>query len=127
MSYLVTPRFILSAGVLVERSNYYFMNLQGPNSDGMLPMTRAFLYAKASYMLTSQLTVSGTVYKLINDVPKLKDSSYPFNYNYQGMSIGLDYKINDSFSIGFHMSTQNGNYNSNALMSPFGDGYVPGF
>ena len=129
LTYMVTPRFAVSAGVAVERSNYYFMNSYVPDNDGMLPMTRAFLYARGTYFLTPRLAISGTAYKTINDVPKLKDASYPYNYgyNYQGMSIGLDYKISNSFSFGIHISTQSGNYNPNSLIPPSGYVYVPGF
>lgn len=125
--YLVTPRFLLSTGVAIEHSNYYIMQLQDLNSDGMLPMTRAFLFAKGTYMLTQKLAVSGTVYKSINNVQNPGGRSYPYNCNYQGISMGLDYKINDSFSVGFHMGTQGGYYNSNALIPSSGYVYVPGF
>ncbi len=127
LSYLVTPRLTLSAGVAVERSNLYFMESQAANNDGMLPMTRAYLFARGSYMLTPKLALSGTVYKTINDVPRRENVLYPYNYNYQGMSLGLNYKFNSSFSIGFQVSTQSGNYSSNGLIPPSGYVYVPGF
>lgn len=127
LSYLVTPRLTLTAGVAIERSTLYFMESSGAFDDGMLPMTRAFLFARGTYMLTSKLALSGSVYKTINDVPRRENISYPYNYNYQGMSLGLNYKFNDSFSVGFQLSTQNGYYNPNSLIPPAGYVYVPGF
>ena len=127
LSYLVTPRLTLTAGIAVERSNLYLMESQTANNDGMLPMTRAYLFARGTYMLTSKLALSGTVYNTINDVPRQENVYYPYNYNYQGMSLGLDYKFNSSFSVGFHISTQSGNYNPNGLIPPSGYVYVPGF
>jgi hypothetical protein len=129
LSYLVTPRFSFSVGVAVERSNYYFIQSETSYSDGMLPMTRAFLYSKGSYLLSPKLVLSGTVYTTMNDVPGSKDNSHPYmtNYNYRGMSLGLDYKINSSFSIGFHVATQNGYYPSNSMIPPAGYVYIPGF
>jgi hypothetical protein len=128
LSYLVTPRLTLSVGFAVERSNLYLMESEAANNDGMLPMTRAYLFARGTYMLTSKLALSGSVYKTINDVPRRENVYYPYNYNYQGMSLGLNYKFNNSFSVGFHVSTQSGNfYNPNGLIPPSGYVYVPGF
>jgi hypothetical protein len=123
LSYLITPRFALSAGIAVERSDFYLVD-PPPNSENMLPMTRAFLYARGTYMLSERLALSGTVYKTVNDVPRREGA---YDYNYQGMMMGVDYKINSSFSIGFHVATRNGYYNPNSLIPPSGYVYVPGF
>lgn len=112
ISYLVSPRFLLEAGAGIVRSNYYALyNDRGINS-GMLPMTRAFLYTKGSYFLTSRLTVDGTVYKTLNDVPKLTKYSSPIKYSQNGAIVGFNYKINNSLSFGFHVQMTNSSFQS---------------
>ena len=126
-SYAVTPRFYLLAGIAIEHSTFYPLYSQGRDADNILPMTRAFMYAKGSYLLTPRLTINGTVYKSINDVPGTAQHSYPYNYNYQGMSVGLRYKISNSFSFGFQVRTQNGYYNPPGLIPREAYVPVPGF
>ena len=110
-SYLVTPRFLLSAGVGIEYSRFYPLYSESYNNkDEILPMTRMYLYARGSYLLTPNLTVSGIAYKGINDVPRLAKYSPSFDYNYQGMGIGFNYKFSDSFSMGFEMRIQQNSF-----------------
>ena len=107
LSYLVTPRFSLSAGLGFEYTSLYPLYNMTDNGSSMLPMTRAFLFARGSYLLTERLVVTGSVYKTMNDVPKLTQNSHPMNYNYQGVDLGIQYQINRNFSVGFHMRMSN--------------------
>jgi hypothetical protein len=127
LSYLVTPRLTISAGIGFEYSTLYpLYNI--PNEENtMLPMTRAFLYARGSYLLTERLVVTGSVYKTINDVPKLSQYSRPMNYNYQGIDLGIQYQINRNFSIGFNMRMNNMSYPSSGLIPPDALVPIPGF
>lgn len=123
LSYLVTPRFSLSAGVGFEYSTLYPLYNIPDAENTMLPMTRVFLFTSGSYLLTERLVLTGSVYKTINDVPKLSQYSRPMNYNYQGVDLGILYQINNNFSIGFHMRMSNMNYPSSGLIPP--DALVP--
>lgn len=127
LSYLITPRFTLSAGIGFQYTSLYpLYNI--PNEENtMLPMTRVFLYASGSYLLTERLRVTGSVYKTINDVPRLSQYSHPMNYNYQGVNLGIQYQISNNFSIGFHMRMNNMSYPSSGLIPPDALVPIPGF
>ncbi len=127
LSYLVTPRFSLSAGVGFEYSSIYPLYNTIDNGSEMLPMTRAFLFARGSYLLTDRIIVTGSVYKTMNDVPKLNNYSRPMNYSYQGVDLGIQYQINQHFSVGFHMRMSNMNYPSSGLIPPDALVPIPGF
>lgn len=127
LSYLVTPRFTLSAGVGFEYSTLYPLYNIHDAQNTMLPMTRAFLFARGSYLLTERLVVTGSVYKTINDVPKLSQYSRPMNYNYQGVDLGIQYQINNNFSIGFQMRMSNMSYPSSGLIPPDALVTFPGY
>jgi hypothetical protein len=110
LSYMVSPRFLVQAGFGLERSNFQALYEGGGN--GVLPMTQAFFYTKGSYFVTSNLTVDGTVFKTINDVPKLTKYSSPLRYSQNGAIVGINYKINNSLSIGFHVQVSNSSFHS---------------
>lgn len=124
LSYRINPRFTLTSGVALEQGNFYSLSGAGEDKN-MLPMTRAFLFARGSYQLTSRLTLGGGVYKAINTMPQLSQYQPAYNYNYQGVSFDLNYKITPSFSVGFQMRIQDGNfqYQEDGLIPPAG--YVP--
>lgn len=69
--YRINPRFTVQAGIGIERSSFFTLYNNDGNETNVLPMTRAFIYAKGSYLVSSHITVDGTIYKTINDVPKL--------------------------------------------------------
>jgi hypothetical protein len=125
-TYRVSPRFFLSTGIGMQYATFYPANLPA-DRDNMLPMTRAYLYARGSYLLTPRLIVSGTVYKSMMDAPRHGNYTNPLNYNAQGMSIGFQYKVSDSFSFGVQMNMQNGYYQHDPLIPPSGYVPVPGF
>jgi len=127
VSWRVNPRFTLQGGAGIERGSYYPLYGSVEREQQMLPMTRAFMFARGSYQLTERLSVAGTAYKVVNDVPRLTHYSRPFNYNYEGVSLGVDYKITPAISVGFHMGFRNqGNYYNDQGLFPPG-GYVPVF
>jgi hypothetical protein len=125
-SYKVSPRFYLSTGVGLQYSTFYPVN-RPADADNMLPMTRAYLYARGSYYLTPRLVVNGTVYKSMMDAPRHSNYANQMRYNAQGMSIGFQYKVSDSFSFGVQMNMQNGYYQHDPLIPPAGYVPVPGF
>jgi hypothetical protein len=127
VSYQVSPRFMLSAGAGLEYSTLYPLYKQTEGDNKMLPMTRAYLYARGSYFITPRLIVSGTVYENMMDAPRLTNNSMPVKYNYQGMSIGIQYNVSRSFSFGFEMHMRNSNFRPDGLIPASGYVPVPGF
>jgi hypothetical protein len=125
-SYRLSPRFFLTTGVGLEYSTFYPVN-RPAEPDNMLPMTRAFLFARGSYYLTPRFIVNGTVYKNMMDSPRHANYNNRMNYSAQGMSIGFQYKVSDSFSFGVQMNMQNGYYQNDPLIPPSGYVPVPGF
>lgn len=72
-------------------------------------MTRAFLYARGSYLISDKVVFSGTAFKSIGGNYPVGYDLYgrPLrNYNTSGMEFGVDYKVTRSFSIGVHMRVQ---------------------
>jgi hypothetical protein len=110
LTYKVSPRFLVQAGIGLERSNFYSLYNSNDSRD-ILPMTQAFVYARGSYLISSNLTVDGTVYKTFNDVPKLSGYSPAVRYSQNGAIVGINYKLNNSISIGFHVKMSNNSYN----------------
>lgn len=127
LSYLVTPRFLLSAGIGLEYYSLYPLYNTPEQENNMLPMTRLFLYTQGSYLLNERIILSGAVYKSMNDVPRLSQNMRPYNYDYQGVDIGIQYQINRNFSVGFHMRMSNTNYPSSGLIPLDALVPVPGF
>lgn len=123
LSYLVTPRFSLSAGIGYEYASIYPLYNIPDAGNTMLPMTKLFLYTKGNYLLNERLMLTGSVYKSMIDVPRLSQNSRPFNYNYQGVDVGIQYQINKNFSIGFHMRMNNMSFSSSGNIPP--DALVP--
>lgn len=110
LNYKVSPKFLLTAGVRLGYSALYPLAEESNSEHDMLPMTRMFLYARGSYLLSERLRFSGTVYHIKNDIPYRNKDQNKIDYNYQGMSMGVDYEIIPGLSVGVHVSFQNGNH-----------------
>jgi hypothetical protein len=110
ISYLASPRFMLTTGAGLQYSTFYPLYQSSEPERDMLPMTRAFLFTRGSYFISPRLIVSGTVYKSISNIPEWTRNSGVVGYNYQGMSVGFQYRVSKSFSFGIHMNMQNGYY-----------------
>ncbi len=125
VTYPVTDKFFLQAGVSLGMGNVYnpFLKVSG-EQNAMLPMTRMFLYASGNYMATEKLVITGSAYKYIMDVKNPNSSYNPaqLSSDYQGVSIGFNYKITDNFSFGaqLHFDTPN---TSNSYYNPMGSGF----
>jgi hypothetical protein len=112
ISYQLSPKFQIQAGLIYEKSTFYSLYSQEGYSNDILPMTRTFLYSSGSYLLTPNLTVSGTVYKSIDNIPKLTKYQDPYHYNTQGVQLDLHYKVSNSISVGFQLRQQNSTFES---------------
>lgn len=125
VTYPVTDRFYLQAGISAGIGNVYnpFM-YSSEEQPAMMPMTRMFLYASGNYKASEKLVITGSAYKYIMDVKNPNSSYNPTqsSYNFQGVSIGFNYKITDNLSFGaqFHFDTPN---TQNSLYSPLGNSY----
>jgi len=123
-TYMATPRLSFSAGIAAEYATFYPLYNESAIQDKMLPMTRAFLYASGSYLLSARLAVHGIVYKTLIDMPRLSEYNSAYHSNYQGVGVGVDYKISNSFSVGFQMRLQqNPVYPYYEIISP--PGFIP--
>jgi hypothetical protein len=127
LTYSLTPRLYVTAGAGIQYSTFYSLNSNNEGTNKMLPMTQAFLFASGTYLLSPRLAISGTVYKSALDATQLSKNSRALNYNYQGMSVGFNYKITDSFSFGIQMNIQNGSYRSDEFIPNAGYAPVTGF
>lgn len=125
-TYLVNQRFSLSAGIALQQSRFYPLYSTSEGINENQAFTQAFVYIRGSYLLNPRLRIGGTIYKSINGLPRLGADYHSTNYNYQGMSLDLQYKISNSFSVGFEMRMQNGSYTIGNSLIPF-EGYVPVF
>ncbi len=116
-TYMLTPKLSVSAGIALEQGRYY--PLYAGAEDNFLPMTRAFLYSRLSYYLTPRIVVYAEGYSTINDVARKNiGQTVPYG-SYQGIDLGVNYKITDAFSIGVEMRMTNGYY------SPYNTGLIP--
>ena len=124
VAYPINKRFSFSAGMSVGYGNFYnpYYGMQG--QDAMLPMTRMFLYVSGHYQVNEKLTVTGTAYTQINDVPNPSpDSNTPKrDFNAHGASIGFQYQLTPSISFGAQMNfEENGMYGPySPVMNPYG-------
>jgi hypothetical protein len=127
ISYRMSPRFYISSGIGLQYSTFYPLYQQNEMSQKILPMTQAYIYARGTYLISPRLAVSGSVYKSLVNAPRLTENSRAMNYNYQGMSVGFNYKVTDSFSFGIQMNMQNGSYSPDGMIPASGYVPVPGF
>jgi len=107
ISYRLSPRIQIHAGLIYEKSTFYPLYQEQGSSNEALPMTRTLLYTSGSYLLTPNITVSGTVYKSINNIPKLTNYQDPYRYNIEGYRLDIQYKVTNSITFGFQVIKQN--------------------
>jgi hypothetical protein len=115
ITYKLSPKFQIHAGLIYEKSTFYPLYQQQDQSYSVLPMTRTLLYTSGSYLLTPNLTVSGTVYKSINNIPKLTNYQNPYQYNIEGYQLDIQYKINNSITFGVQVVKQNSTFDSGLI------------
>ncbi len=118
-AYPVNDKFHLTVGISAGFGNIYLPYLYSGENSEMLPMTQMFIYARGNYMLNEKLTVSGSAYKRIVDVKNPNRSLKPStSFDYQGVSVGLNYKITNNISFGAQIHFDSPAYN-NSIYSPF--------
>jgi hypothetical protein len=118
--YPLGNKFAVSAGLFMEYGNFYIPSFTGERNDSeMLPMTRMFVYASGHYFMSEKLTVTGSVYQQVMDVPNRNKSINPQAFNYRGMSAGFNYKLTPNITIGARISVETPNNN------PWNNGFYP--
>lgn len=120
VSYPVTNRFYLNAGISAGFGNIYLPYYYTGEQSQMLPMTQMFIYASGNYIVNEKLTISGSAYKRIVDVKNPNGSLHPTtSLDYQGVSVGFNYQITKNISFGAQIHFDSPS-NSNSLYSPYG-------
>jgi hypothetical protein len=128
LSYNLTPKFRLNAGIMMVKQN---LNLSssllpaGENQSQSVVLknssnVQGVLFAQGDYLLTERLTLSGWVMKSIDSNNNYKNPSW--NNSFQAMSMGINYKLSNTISVGagVHMIQSNGynNYFPGTFISP---------
>ena len=119
-TYNLSPRFNIKAGAVFD---YSYMNSL---PKGLVPYNETYglkknspgvlIYAEGTYSVSTKLTLSGLAYKRMGNSPYLLMNPAATNYNIQGMSFGIDYKVFEGLTVGAQV-----NYRSNP--GPFFPGY----
>lgn len=112
LTYKFTPRFHLSAGVMILRSNLPFNRYQLLSNERSVvvkrgPSTRAIAYVSGDYLINSRLSVSGTLMKDLSSPSNF--NKYGYNNSFQAMSLNMDYKLTDHITIGAGVHMTQGN------------------
>jgi hypothetical protein len=115
VTYKISRKFQIHAGLIYEKSTFYPLYQIQDQSNSVLPMTRTLLYTSGSYLLTPNLTVSGTVYKSFNNIPKLTNYQDPYQYNIEGYQLDIQYKINNSITFGVQVLRQNSTFDTEPI------------
>ena len=128
-SYPVTPRFTMEFGTAVNFSRLadlpsgFFPDTQ--LSKHNFQTTSITLYTRGSYFLSSRLTLSGMAFKQFS--PYMSPDVNPsfINYNQEGMSFELNYKVFQNFHIGaqFNLINHNGPFYPSRLTRPVFNNY----
>lgn len=128
-SYRVTPRFTMEFGTALNFSRltgmpsglYTDNQIYKPN----LQTTSITLYTKGSYFLSSRLTLSGMAFKQFSPHSYPAVNPYFVNYNQEGMSFELNYRLFQNLHIGaqFNVIQNNGPFYPSSLTHPVFDGY----
>lgn len=130
---LRTGGYFLNSQALSNNNETSFYNPYNPFSNGL---TRTFVYVEGAYKLTENLTVTGAVYKEFNMFNKPPAGVVSGDYDYEGIIMGVDYKIGENVFIRGQVEFSNGrspyNYSPFNRSSGFGhpmnmDPFSPNF
>lgn len=110
LSYSLTPRFRIHAGIMFLNSNV-LVNRYSLNEPSVVvkttPTTSALAYVAGSYLISDRFSVTGMVSRDMSNQQALGRNGY--NPSIQAMSLHLDYKISDNITIGAGMQMRQGN------------------
>lgn len=109
LSYNLTPRFRIHAGIMLLNSNV-LVNRYYLNEPSVVvktkPTTSALAYVAGSYLISDRFSVTGMVLRDMTNPQAYGRNGY--NPSVQAMSLHLDYKISDNITIGAGMQMRQG-------------------
>ena len=112
ISYPVNHKFSLSFGAQINTSmGSSFASFYDPMSypaNRYLP-TQSLLYVEGAYQLNENLVIRGAAFKQVNVFKNDKQPNWLDNNNYQGVIMGLDYKVGKNVFIQGQIEISNGN------------------
>ena len=125
---LRTGGYFLNSQAINSNSETSFYNPYNPFSNGL---NRTFVYVEGAYQLTDNLTVTGAVYKEFNMFNKPPAGINYGDYDYEGVIMGVDYKIGDNVFIRGQVEFSNGRspyhrssgFGHQGFMDPFRPGF----
>ncbi|MEI6852940.1 MAG: hypothetical protein WCL06_08860 [Bacteroidota bacterium] len=122
MSYLVTPRFKLDVGGILQQGFNGFNNSEFSSFGGN--GTNALLFVRGNYLVSDRLIISGSVYKTFTSYKTLNSefTGKKNSLDNYGINIGAEYKISEHMTIGAQVNFSNGNNNPfyNSESYPYG-------
>jgi hypothetical protein len=122
MSYLVTPRFKLDVGGILQQGFNGFNNSEFSSFGGN--GTNALLFVRGNYLVSDRLIISGSVYKTFTSNKTLNSefTNKKNSLDNYGINIGAEYKISEHMTIGAQVNFSNGNNNPfyNSESYPYG-------
>jgi hypothetical protein len=124
LSYILTPRLRVSTGLKVFQTNSFNEQLYSPFLHPFPYYGDAFgslIYVRGDYLLTENLMISGTAFKQVEPF-RMNQQMVPHpSLDYQGIIMGVDYKIGEHFYI--HGEVEFSNGSGYRGMSPLNSGF----
>ena len=102
---LRTGGYLLNSQALNNNNESSFYSPYNPFSNGL---TRTFVYVEGAYRLTENLTITGAAYKEFNVFNKPPPGVVSGDYDYEGIIMGVDYKIGENVFIRGQIEFSNG-------------------
>ncbi|MCD4665887.1 MAG: hypothetical protein K8R68_11510 [Bacteroidales bacterium] len=129
ISYPISPKFSINAGAILSSTygNLYYEPVYGGAHLGYPGnFNRTFIYVEGAYQLNEKVTLTGAVYKEINFLNNSKTTMSTNNYDYQGMIMGIDYKLGENVYIRGQVEFSNGAnpYRNRSYFNP-GNSFSP--
>ena len=108
LRYQYTPRFSVGGGVMLTST--YGNSFYEPTRFGYpsANFSSSFIFVQGAYQLSDRLTLTGTAYKQFNFLNSDIPSSPGINYDYQGVIMGAEFKLNDNVFIKGEIEISNG-------------------
>ncbi|NJO69616.1 MAG: hypothetical protein HC830_10320 [Bacteroidetes bacterium] len=129
ISYKLSPKIKINAGVMFLRSNVYINRYLSMPGESVVvkakPSVSTMAYFSGNYLISDRLSMTGFLMKDLSNTG-IYDKKYG-PQGFQTMSLQMDYKLTDNITIGagMHMS-QGGYYGYPSTGFGFNSGY-PGY